>query len=112
MSRAQTFQLFRSCSSSFSSRHLAPSSFNAAGRRLAGARFYSAQTAKEETGKKGDVEEDVERAEESEKDEVTVTPEHELVKKLKKKEEEVQDLMVSVARSFTSIPPFNDAHHV
>ena len=84
--------VFRSCASSFSSRQLARTTANVAGRRLPrhGARLYSAQT---NGGEKKT--EDGERAEESEKDEVTVTPEHELLAKLKKKEEEVSDLMVS-----------------
>lgn len=92
MSRVQAMQVFRSCASSFSSRHVARTSVNAPSRRLPrhGVRCYSAQTSSEE--KKG---EDGERAEESEKDEVTVTPEHELLAKLKKKEGEVTDLMVS-----------------
>ncbi|THG99657.1 hypothetical protein EW026_g2750 [Hermanssonia centrifuga] len=85
MSRVQATQLFRSCSSSFSSRHLARSSFNAANRRLAGARLYSAESTKGAEQKKTE--------EKEEKDEVTVTPEHELLQKLKKKEEEAQDLV-------------------
>ncbi len=91
MSRVQALQVFRSCASSFSSRHVARTSVNAASRRLPrhGARCYSAQASEEKKG------EDGERAEESEKDEVTVTPEHELLAKLKKKEGEVTDLMVS-----------------
>ena len=104
MSRAQAFQIFRQCSNSFSSRHVARTSFNAAAaRRIAGARFYSEQATTggqekkpEAEGKKGENGEDVERVEETEKDEVEVTPEHELKAKLKAKETEVTDLMVSI----------------
>ena len=104
MSRVQALQLFRQCSSSFASRQLARSSANAAGRRLAGARLYSAQASEEGSKQKEQEREDAPRVEETEKDEVEVTPEHEVVAKLKKKEAEVSDLMVSRSHDSPMLP--------
>ena len=79
--------MFRSCSASFGARSVARTSADAAGRRLAGARMYSAQAEGEKAGEK---KEERNWDPEAEKDSVEVTPEHELLEKLKKKEEEVR----------------------
>lgn len=88
MSCAQAFQVLRSSSSSFASRHVARASVNAAASRgIARARWYSSAGTAESSKAEG---------KEAEKDEVTITPERELLDSLKKKEEEVTDLKVRV----------------
>lgn len=91
MSCSQAFQALRSSSRSFAARHVArnvPQS--AANHRVARVRHYSAESA----GSSGESKKEELRAEETEKDEVVVTPEHELLEKFKQKEAEVADLKV------------------
>ncbi|KAI1794575.1 GrpE-domain-containing protein [Ganoderma leucocontextum] len=85
MFNTHAVQAFRSCTSALSSRTLARSSLNAVSRRSAVAmrsRHYSDKAAQ-----------DSETAEESEKDEVEVSVEAELVNKLKAEEAKVADYM-------------------
>ncbi|KDQ60821.1 hypothetical protein JAAARDRAFT_31805 [Jaapia argillacea MUCL 33604] len=87
MSRAQAFQIFRSCAASVSARPSANALSQQSRRVMAmGARYYSEDKSKADEKKKEDWK-DIE-----EKDQVDVTPEHELVAKLKAKEAEVSDL--------------------
>lgn len=90
MSCTQAFQAIRSSSRSFAARHVARGATSSAARRVP--RYYSTGTA----GSSGESQKDEVRAEETEKDEVTITPEHELLEKLKQKEAEVTDLKVCI----------------
>ncbi|KAK7693715.1 hypothetical protein QCA50_003287 [Cerrena zonata] len=88
MSRAQAFQIYRSCAASFSSRGAARSSLPLASRRLAGVRYYSegnAQSSKDAEASKSE-------SEESAKDKGASPAETECLEKLQKKEAEVVDL--------------------
>ncbi|KAI0807605.1 GrpE-domain-containing protein [Fomes fomentarius] len=87
MFNAKAASVFRSCTSALSSRTLARSSVNAVGRRAAiptRSRYYS---------DKAQSSEDPKPAEESEKDEVEVSPETTLLHKLKAEETKVADCM-------------------
>ncbi|KAI0341827.1 GrpE-domain-containing protein [Trametopsis cervina] len=86
MSYVQAFQALRSSSRSFASRHVAGASLNAASRRVP--RYYSTETA----GASGESKKDGVEVDAKEADEVSVTPEHELLEKFKQKEAEVTDL--------------------
>ena len=93
MFNTHAVQAFRSATSALSSRTLARSSLNAVSRRAAAAgmmrsRYYSDQAKSSE---------DPKPAEESEKDEVEVSVEAELGKKLKEEEAKVADCMVSAS---------------
>ncbi|KAI0682447.1 GrpE-domain-containing protein [Cytidiella melzeri] len=88
MSCVQAFQAIRSSSRSFAARHIVTASLHATGRGITRTRYYSTDTA----GSSRESTKDELRVEETEKDEVTVTPEHELLEKLKQKEAEVTDL--------------------
>ncbi|KAH9945925.1 GrpE-domain-containing protein [Epithele typhae] len=86
MFNAQAVQAFRSCTGALSSRTLARSSVNAVGRTVAFAsrsRYYS-----DKAGSSSKVEE-----EEKEKDSVDVSPDAELLSKLKAEEAKVADCM-------------------
>ncbi|KAI0093506.1 GrpE-domain-containing protein [Irpex rosettiformis] len=89
MSCAQAFQALRSSSRSFAARHVARSCQpSAASRGVTRVRHYSAGSAESS----GESKTDELRAEEIEKDEVTITPEHALLEKIKQKEAEASDL--------------------
>lgn len=90
MNYVQAFQALRSSSRSFASRHVAGASLNAASRRIP--RYYSTETA----GASGESKKDGVEVDAKEADEVSVTPEHELLEKFKQKEAEVTDLKVCV----------------
>jgi molecular chaperone GrpE len=100
MSCRQALNVFRSCATSFSSRHaVAHAPAPAAFRRLAGVRCYSAQaeggqpqaaeSKNGESSKSGTAEQ--------------AAPESELEQKLKKKEDEVQDLIVRLHHAYACL---------
>ena len=90
MSRAQAFQVYRSCAASFSSsRGAARSSLPFAPRRLAGVRYYSESKAEADAAKS-----ESQKSEEKKKDGGASPAETECLEKLKKKEAEVTDLTV------------------
>ena len=89
MSRAQAFQVYRSCAASFSSsRGAARSSLPFAPRRLAGVRYYS------ESKTEADAAKSESQKSEEKKDGGASPAETECLEKLKKKEAEVTDLTV------------------
>ena len=104
MFNTQAAQAFRSCTGALSSRTLARTSVNAAGRRTAFAmrsRQYSDKAQSSEEAKKPE-----ENSEEKEKDEVEVSPETTLLHKLKAEESKVADCMVSLTSSSHECVPF------
>ncbi|RDX56535.1 GrpE-domain-containing protein [Lentinus brumalis] len=91
MFNTQAAQAFRSCTGALSSRTLARTSVNVAGRRAALAmrsRHYSDKAQSSDESKKPE-----ENSEEQEKDEVEVSPETTLLHKLKAEETKVADCM-------------------
>lgn len=89
MSCRSALNVFRTCSSSFAARGAARPSLNAARRRIAGARSYSAQAQPEQNP----AEENKQEGSSGSSAEAS-NAEKECQEKLKKKEEEVQDLVV------------------
>ncbi|KAI0724015.1 GrpE-domain-containing protein [Cerioporus squamosus] len=91
MFNTQAAQVFRSCTGALSSRTLARTSVNAAGRRAALAmrpRHYSDKAQSSDEAKKPE-----ENSQENEKDEVEVSPETTLLHKLKAEETKLADCM-------------------
>lgn len=104
MSRAQAFQVYRSCAASFSSRGAARSSLPLASRRLAGVRYYSEGNA--QSSENAEASKSESQKSEEAKDSGASPAETECLEKLKKKEAEVTDLTVRIRDSCDVTLPY------